>query len=339
MSQLRVMLLGAGRVGRVHGTLLAAEVGGVELAAVVDPVQKQATALAEELEIPQVFDRLETALSAGGFDAAVITTPTWTHCSLMTVLARAGVHVFCEKPMACTLAEADAMLEAAEQNGVICQIGFMRRFDEEFCEAAARVEAGAVGSLMVAKSTGRGPGLPPEWALDPERSLGMLGEVGSHDFDAVRWMAASPIELVYAVGGVHQCPEVAQRYPEFRDTVVVVGECGNGTEFAIDIACPVQYGYDARMELLGTKGMLLAGDVKNGGPTQVSADEGVTVAPHRSWRTRFARAYRDELVHFVTCARSGAAPRVGGAEGREALAAVLAALESLRRGVPVRVQK
>ena len=136
----RICLVGAGRAAKVHANSLVHHVPTATLVAVVDPVPEALQATAEQFGIHARFLTLGEAIQQVDFDAVVITTPTFTHKDLAILAAGAGKHVFLEKPMALNLAECDAIIHSAEQNGVQLQLGFMRRFDPEFVEAAQRIQ-------------------------------------------------------------------------------------------------------------------------------------------------------------------------------------------------------
>jgi predicted dehydrogenase len=197
-NAIRVCLVGAGRAGQVHAESLVQHVPEGRLAALVDPNPAALEKTSSRFGVESKFSSLDEAIDRVAFDAVIITTPTFTHRELATIAAARGKHIFCEKPMALTIEECDEMIAAAERNSVLLQLGFMRRFDPDFQAAAARIEAGEIGQPMVIKSLTHGPGLPPAWARDLRTSNGMLAEVNSHDWDAVRWLAGSNPERVYA---------------------------------------------------------------------------------------------------------------------------------------------
>ena len=307
----------------VHAGNLRRLVPGAALAALVDVEATRTEEAARELELgdSSVFRTLEQALHSTQIEAVVITTPTFTHAELAVTAAGAGLHVFCEKPMALTIEECDRITEAANRSGVILQIGFMRRFDPAFRDAKHQIEQGMIGRPLVVRSLTRGPGLPPAWACDPRTSNGMLAEVNSHDFDTVRWLSGADVTRVFARAGAFKAPHLKERYPDFYDTAVVTLELDSGAFGMVDGICPADYGYDARAEVVGTEGVLLI-------------DEG----QFPSWQERFKSAYIKEAEHFVACIRNERQPTVGGADGRAALAAVLAANESIHTGRPVSVR-
>jgi predicted dehydrogenase len=336
MSRLRVAIVGAGRAGAVHAGNLADYAARAEVAAIVDERPDSAAALAEQVGGAPTFAELDDALARS--DAVVISAPTFTHRDFAVRAAEAGKHVFCEKPMALTLAECDEMIAAAERAGVVLQIGFMRRFQPEFVEARRRIEAGDVGEPMVIKSLTRGPGLAPAWAWDLERSNGMLAEVNSHDFDSVRWLVGSDIERVYAEVANVKGPARGVEAADFYDNAVVSLRFGSGAIGTIDGTCPADYGYDARVEVVCSEGLLVVGDLRGQALVEVRDRDVGTVTPlHRTWPDRFRDAYRAEIRSFVDSALDGKAPAVGGGDGRAAVAAVLAANRSWKESRPVEV--
>jgi scyllo-inositol 2-dehydrogenase (NAD+) len=305
---------------------------------VVDERLEAAAKLAAACDGAEAHATLAGALAAAAPDAVVISTPTFTHRQLAVAAAEAGAHVFCEKPMALTVAECDDMLAAAGRAGVVLQIGFMRRFQPEFAEARRRVEAGDVGEPMIVKSLTRGPGLPPAWAWDIDRSNGMLAEVNSHDFDCVAWLAGSEIERVYAETANRKGAARGVDAVDFYDNAVVSLRLRSGAIGTIDGTCPADYGYDARAEVVGSEGVLVIGDVRRQALVEVRDRNVGAVAPtFRTWPDRFGEAYRDEIRAFVEAATAGAPPVVTGADGRRVVAAVRAANRSWREGRPVAV--
>jgi myo-inositol 2-dehydrogenase/D-chiro-inositol 1-dehydrogenase/scyllo-inositol 2-dehydrogenase (NAD+) len=333
-SRFRLAVVGAGRAGMVHARNAAGSVPGAELACVVDADPVVGHKAGDELGV-DVFANLDEALCGARFDGVVITAPTFAHPELAVLAAGAGKHVFCEKPMALTLDDCDAMAEAADKAGVVFQVGFVRRFQPEFAEAKARIEAGEIGAPMVIRSLTRGPGLPPAWAHDLSRSNGMLAEVNSHDFDCVRWLMGSDIERVYAETANFKGAERGVTAPNFYDNAVVSLRFVAGAIGTIEGTCPADYGYDARAEVLGTQGLLVVGD-NRAMPVLEIRTRGLGGTPTwSSWPQRFEPGYRAELAGFVQAALYGTAPIVGAADGRAAVAAVIASNTSWLEGRPV----
>ena len=339
MSPLRVAMVGAGRAGLVHARNLTEYTPDAAVVAVVDGESDRAKSLARRVGATGCHATLDEALEETSFDAVVISTPTFTHRDLAVQAAGAGKHVFCEKPMALTVEECDDMIQAAKRSGVALQIGFMRRFQQEFVEARQRIAAGDIGEPMVVKSLTRGPGLPPSWAWDLEKSNGMLAEVNSHDFDCVRWLAGSDITRVYAETANRKGASRGVEVANFYDNAVVTLRFASGAVGTIDGTCPADYGYDARVEIVGSEGLLIVGDVR-GQPIVEARDRDVgAITPlHRTWPDRFEQGYRDEMRSFVSAALSGDRPAVIGEDGRHAVSAVRAANRSWMEERPVALE-
>jgi myo-inositol 2-dehydrogenase/D-chiro-inositol 1-dehydrogenase/scyllo-inositol 2-dehydrogenase (NAD+) len=307
-----------------------------EVVAIASRDGVRASAAAAAHGIRRSYDSYEALLADPDVDAVYIPLPNHLHVPWTTRAAEAGKHVLCEKPLASTLEEAWRIQAAADGSSGALVMGVMRRFDAGFARAAERIRAGDIGDPVFVRSTGRGPGLPPEWAHDPRRSAGLIAEVNSHDLDTVRWLSSREFQTVYAVGRAAKRPDLAARYPGFVDLVAVTCELSDGGLAQVDGACPAGYGYDARVEVYGTEGVVMAGDPLAGSALLVRADGAVT-DPVRSWRELFADAYRAEDAHLVRVARGEEEPRAGIGDGMAALQAALAVNRSLRDGQPVPV--
>jgi len=335
-AEISLCLVGAGRAGSVHANSITRHLPGARLAAIVDPNPQVLAAAAQRFGVEAVFATLEEALQKARFDAVVITTPTFTHRQLATQAATAGKHVFLEKPMALNLTECDAIIAAAEETGVLLQIGFMRRFDPEFAAAAERIQAGEIGRPMMVKSLTHGPGLPPPWARDLATSNGMLAEVNSHDWFTVRWLMASDYERVYVETANFKGPAHQVDTPNFYDNVLVSIRFESGGLGSISGICPCDYGYDARVEIVGERGIMQIGQMQ-GQAVVVCTDRqhGLVTPIYRTWPERFAWGYIREMEHFVDSIRTGTPPAASGQDGRWAVAGVLAGTRSFLEERPV----
>ena len=242
--------------------------------------------------------------------------------------------------MALNLLECDAINEVTSKNSVFLQLGFMRRFDPEFVAAAQRIEAGEIGQPMMIKSNTHGPGLPPPWARDLRTSNGMLAEVNSHDWDTTRWLMGSNYERVYTEVANFKGAANNVDAPNFYDNVLVNIKFENGGLGLISGVCPCGYGYDARAEIVGEKGIMQIGELKGQAVVVcTNRDQGLITPIFRTWPERFEWAYINELEHFVTCIQNDTQPRVGGMEGRWAVAGVLAGTKSFLEQRPVRLKE
>jgi myo-inositol 2-dehydrogenase/D-chiro-inositol 1-dehydrogenase/scyllo-inositol 2-dehydrogenase (NAD+) len=329
-------MVGAGRVGKNHSRSIVRGIAAARIVALVDTVDQVRQETAAEFGIDKQFNSLEAALEKAEFDAVVITTPTPTHLPLTDRAARHKKHVFLEKPMALNLHECDEIIAVVEKEGVLLQLGFMRRFDPEFVAAARRIEAGEIGQPMMIKSNTHGPGLPPAWARDLRTSNGMLAEVNSHDWDTTRWLMGSNYERVYTEVANFKGAANGVDTENFYDNALVNLKFESGGLGLISGVCPCGYGYDARVEIIGEKGIMQIGSLQGQDVVVCTdRDHGLVTPIYRTWPERFEWGYINELQHFVSCIQDGSGPRVGGVEGRWAVAGVLAGTKSFLEERPV----
>lgn len=335
-SQIKICMIGAGRVGKNHSRAITRHVPGGKIVALVDPMVSVRNETAKEYSIENEFGTLEQALEKCDFDAVVITTPTPTHLPLTALAAENGKHVFLEKPMALNLEECDEINRITNEKAVLLQLGFMRRFDPEFVAAAARIEAGEIGQPMMIKSLTHGPGLPPAWARDLRTSNGMLAEVNSHDWDATRWLMGSNYERVYTEVANFKGAANNVDTPNFYDNVLVNIKFESGGLGMISGVCPCGYGYDARVEIIGEKGIMQIGELEGQAVVVcTNRDQGLITPIFRTWPERFIWGYIYEMEHFINCVQSETKPRAGGEDGRWAVAGVLAGTKSFMEQRPV----
>lgn len=290
---MRIGILGLGRIGAFHAETLSA-LDVVTSLVVADPVADAAKAAAERYGA-QVADSPE-ALLAAGVDGLVIAAATDAHPALIRAGVAAGVPVFCEKPVARTIAEGVAVLDAVRDSGVPVQIGFNRRFDAGFMAARAAVRSGELGKLHTVRSTTLDPAPPP--AAYVAASGGIFRDCSVHDFDMVRWVTGREVTEVYAVGGNRGAAYIAEAGD--ADTTSAVLTLDDGTIAVVSNSRHNARGHDVRMELLGFEDSLAVG-LDDRLPIR-SAEPGVTFpsgTPHDFFMDRFADAYRAELTAFT----------------------------------------
>ncbi len=331
-------VIGLGRAGLVHATNIKQRIKQADLVALCDSNTEGLARVARDLGVERLHTDYHEALRDSDIEGVVIASPASVHRDIACEAAARGKHVFLEKPMALSVVECEAINKAADQAGVTLQIGFMRRFDASFLEAKQILDSGQLGRVMIIKSTGRGPGLPPPWIYDVSTSNGILAEVNSHDFDSVRWLVGSDIARVHTEAANFKCEEARGSHPEFYDNAVVSLRFTDGTLGVVDGTCPAHYGYDARAEILCEGGVLFVGSVEDRGVMQATREGRVIARTVESWRTLFRDAYVAEIEHFIECVREGATPRATGLDGLKAVEAVVAANLSLARGEPVTVR-
>jgi myo-inositol 2-dehydrogenase / D-chiro-inositol 1-dehydrogenase len=330
MDDVRIGLVGAGRIGSSHAQLVYERVPGARLVMVADPRPGAAGALADRLAAKATED--PAVLMDADLDAVVITASSQVHSELIVAAAQAGKAVFCEKPASMTLAEADRSLAAVEKAGVLLQVGFNRRFAPDFRAAHDAVAAGAIGSVQLMRSLTRDPGLADPGSVPPWT---IFLQTLVHDFDTLLWLnpGGSPVE-VYATADALVAPDFKDQ--GLLDTAVVVVTFDNGARAVAEASFSASYGYDVRAEVFGSGGMVTAGD---GARTAMVLRDatGLHQDTARSDVELLLESYVGELVEFVTAVREGRTPYVTGTDARRALSLALAGIESVRRARPVRL--
>ena len=324
--------IGAGRAAMIHANNFKNKVKGAHMEAVVDVVEETAKASAQELGVSKCFTDYHDILDDPAVDAVVIASPTNLHKQIAIDCANAGKHVFCEKPMAMNTQECEEMIAACEKNNVKLQIGFMRRYDESFVYAKSLIEAGEIGDVVLIRSNTRGPSKPRPWMYDLKKSNGILAELNSHDIDCVRWFAGSEMKSLYAIGGNYRNPEAKQEYPDYYDNMVMNGQFENGIQFSIDGAAYVEFGYDAKVEIVGTKVVLHVGRSAGKFVECTTVKNGTSTPFINSWMTLFKDAYLEEDIHFIDCIRNDKTPRASGIDGLMAVKIVEAGNQSIATG-------
>ena len=314
-SPLSFGLIGAGWIGSFHAETLATRLPNTRLAAVADPVP----GAAERFPGARGYrDPLEL-IADPEVQAVAICSPAASHTDLVVAAAHAGKHVFCEKPMALTLEDADRAITAAHAAGVALQVGFNRRFAADFAAMRARVDAGDLGTPQLLRSLTRDPGISAEVAARV-KPWTIFNETLIHDFDTLCWLnPGARVTEVYAQADALVHPEFADR--GFLDTSVVQIRFDNGAFAIAEASFQAVYGYDIRGEVFGSGGVLQAG-----------------LAPEHAGRINtelFADAYTAQFAHFADSVLAGSEPSVTGADARVALEIALAARESIETKAPV----
>ena len=330
---IKMAVIGAGRIGQIHASNVARN-PAVSLVGVADAIPEPAAKLAAELGASVVT--VEQIFADKSVDAVIIGSSTDTHADLIQRAAAAGKHIFCEKPVDLDLTRARECEKVVKASGKACLIGFQRRFDPTFAALKTRIENGEIGQLEALSVISRDPGAPPVGYL--QRSGGIFKDMLIHDFDIFRWIFGEEAESVYATGSALTDPKIASEAND-ADTTAVTIRTVTGKLAQIHTSRRAAYGYDQRFEVLGSKGMLQAGnhrptEVVAYGPEVVSVDK-----PEHFFLQRYEKAYRIELDHFVAVIGGHEKSRVGIEDGVKALELADAATTSWREGRVVRLGK
>ncbi len=329
MTPIGVAVVGAGTLGKRHAENVCRAIPGARLAAVVDRDLDRARQVAAELGVERAAAHFEQIAARDDIQAVVIASPSKFHAEGIQAAARAGKHIFCEKPISLSLEDARAALEAVSGAGVLLQLGFMRRYDPAYSNAKRRIDSGEIGDPIMFKSLGRDRQPPPAVFYQGGVNGTLFSDSAIHDFDLGRWLMNDEIAEVHTFAGLLASPEIA----EFGDIDVCLvnlrfrrGGIGNVEAFRKS-----NYGYDIRTEITGTKGTIQIGYLQQTANLTLTAS-GVSYDVVDHWLVRFREAYRLELASFVSAIQKGGPALVTGEDGVRALEAALAAERSFHEG-------
>ena len=334
MRKLGMGVLGVGDMGKRHAENLRRMVPQAQLLAVADVDGARAKKVADDLEIEHSYTSLEAMLERKDIQAVVIAAPDKFHADAVQAAARAGKDILCEKPLGLSRESAEEALRAVANAGVRLQVGFMRRYDPAYVAASKRIEAGEIGETVVFKSIGRDKDMPPLRAYQSGINGMLFYNSTIHDFDLARWLTHDEVAEVHSFATVAIRPEVA----EFGDVVAgsVNLRFARGAIGNIESYVQCLYGYDIRTEVVGSKGSILIGSIRQNSATIFKPNDG-SYELEDHFLSRFREAYVAEVVDFVDTILSDRAPRVTGEDGLRAVEIAVAAETSVRTAAPCRV--
>ncbi|KAK1946435.1 Myo-inositol 2-dehydrogenase [Phytophthora citrophthora] len=333
---LRVGIVGAGRIGQVHA------LGVQRTSAVVHCIQLPARAtepdraeqIAKKFGIPNWTNDASEVLSHPEIDAVLICSPTDKHAEQIIEAAKNKKHIFCEKPVDLELDVVNKAIKATEDAGVKLMIGFQRRFDANFIRIKQAIDQNEIGKVNMLRITSRDPGPPPVSYI--KSSGGLFRDMTIHDFDMARFLVGDEVEEVYTMAKSEN-PEI--KTAGDIDTAVVLLKFRNGVLCYIENSREAAYGYDQRVEVLGSKGSVACGN-NHANQVVVSTSESVRRdLPLNFFLERYMDAYVGEMEAFIRVCTEGVPVPVGGDDGREALLLALAANKSLAENRPVKVDE
>ncbi|RPJ17876.1 MAG: inositol 2-dehydrogenase [Chloroflexi bacterium] len=333
-GKINIAVIGTGRMGSVHVRNITRHIPEVNLIAICDIRLDAAQAVADECGIQRVVKDYHELLADPDIEAVLIAASTPAHAMIIKDAARAGKHIFCEKPIALDLAEIDEALKEVEKANVKLQIGFNRRFDKSFQKVHEIVCSGEIGHPCILHITSRDPEVP---AMEFMRaSGGMFLDMTIHDFDMARFQVGE-IEEVYAIGNVLVEPELK----EFGDidTNVVTLKFANGAVGTIDNSRKAVYGYDQRLEVFCSNGTALAENQKENVAVKGNPEGFHSARVPHFFMNRYAPCYVEEVRQFIECVREDKPTPITGKDGRAAVVLGYAAGKSLRENRPVKVSE
>jgi myo-inositol 2-dehydrogenase/D-chiro-inositol 1-dehydrogenase len=327
---MRIALLGAGRIGQLHGRLLASQPGVDEI--VVSDLDPGRARTAADSFGGRLAASADEALD--GADAALVTANTDAHAGLLSMALDRGLPVFCEKPLTLDLDDTIDLVERIESEGAVVQVGFQRRFDPGFVEARRLVESGELGTVYLVRLIAHDHEPPPD-AYIPV-SGGLFRDSSIHDFDALRWVTGLEVDELYAAGSVRGF-RIFERHDDV-DTGAVILRLTDGTLAVLGQTRHNPRGYDIRMEIVGSRDAVAVGLGANTPLRSLEADGPAMPGPGwDSFLTRFEPAYRAELLAFLRVARGEIPSPCTARDALEAMRISVAATRSRIEHRPVRL--
>jgi myo-inositol 2-dehydrogenase/D-chiro-inositol 1-dehydrogenase len=331
----RIGVIGAGRIGVLHAEYLQLRIDETRVVGIAEPRLEEARALGERLGVAAIHGDHRELLSDPGVDAVAICSSTDTHAAIIEEAAAAGKHIFCEKPIDQDIRRVDRALEAVDRAGVKLQVGFNRRFDANFSRVREIIERGEIGEVHLLRISSRDPAPPPPSFI--ETSGGMFLDMTIHDFDMARCLIGSEVEEVSVVAGVLVDPAIGEAGDV--DTAITTLRFANGAIGAIDNSRQAVYGYDQRVEVLGSRGMVQADNNAEDQSVLWNADGVRRARPLHFFLERYSESFVAELRAFARSVLDDTTPPVTGADARIPILIAMAAQKSHQEHRPVRLSE
>jgi predicted dehydrogenase len=321
-------------MGMTHAQNLAGRVRGARLVAVTTSNEERAAEARHCCGGVAVYPGLDELLASERLDAVCISSSTSAHADNVVQCAAAGVHIFCEKPLALSLADCDRAIAAAENAGVKLMVGHVRRFDAGHVAARRYIESGAIGKPLVFRAISGDVDPPPPSFADPAVSGGLIVDAMYHDLYLSRWLMADEVERAYAEGGALVDPAIGAVGDV--DNAVVTLRFIQGAMGTLFVSRTCRYGHDLRIEVIGDEGAVQIGYFRQT-PVRLLDRQGVHHDMPRTTPDRLSEAFVVELQAFVDSIRDGVQPPVVGADSRATLEIGLAATRAMHEGLPVSI--
>ena len=329
---LNFALLGAGRIGKVHAKAITSN-PEARLMAVADAMPAAAEAIAKQYGC--AVRTIEEIAAAGDIDAVVICTPTDTHADLIETFSNAGKAMFCEKPIDLSLARVKACLAVVEANRSTLMVGFNRRFDPHFMAVRAAIDDGRIGAVEMVTIISRDPAPPPVDYI--KRSGGIFRDMTIHDFDMARFLLGEEIATVTAQASVLVDSAIGDAGD--YDSVSVMLATATGKHATISNSRRATYGYDQRIEVHGSEGVVSA-ENQRAVSIEIAGAHGYTRPPLLDFfMTRYTQAYANEIAAFIDAIGGKRPASPSGKDGLIALALADAAVKSVAEGRAVQVSE
>jgi scyllo-inositol 2-dehydrogenase (NAD+) len=333
-DDIRIAVIGVGRIGLTHAENLVRRTRGSRLVAVTTSDERRAAEARRRCGDAAVYPDLDSLLGAEELDAVCISSSTSAHADNVERCARAGLHIFCEKPLALTLADCDRAIAAVEEAGVKLMIGHVRQFDPGHVEARRLIDEGAIGKPLVYRAISGDVDPPPASFADPNVSGGLILDAMYHDLYVSRWLMGDEVVRAYAEGEALVDPAIGAVGDV--DNAVVSLRFSEGALGTLFVSRTCRYGYDLRVEVIGDEGAVQVGYFRQT-PVRLLNRQGVHHDMARTFPDRFGDAFVTELQVFVDCVVHDIQPPVTGADSRSVVAIGLAATQAMHKGMPVAV--
>lgn len=329
----RIGLIGAGRIGQVHCVALGRN-PDAKITIVADFFVEAAKKCAATYKIPRAVQDWKEVVRSPDVDAVVICSPSDTHHDIILGAAAAGKHIFCEKPIDYNLKRIDEALAAVSRSGVLFQLGFQRRFDTHFKRVRDAVQSGEIGETFMLNIISRDPAPPPIEYV--KKSGGLFFDMMTHDFDMARFVMGCEVVEVSATATSFD-PEISA-VGDITSAVVSL-KFENGAVGVIQCCRKAVYGYDQRIEVLGSEGAVEIGNVYPNVATVHGGDRIKRDLPLNFFMDRYKDAYEAEMVSFVDSIANNRPPVVTGIDGKIPVVLAFAAAKSLKEGRTVQVSE
>jgi myo-inositol 2-dehydrogenase/D-chiro-inositol 1-dehydrogenase len=335
MKKLNIGVIGTGRIGKVHIATLVQNVPVANVVAISDVNLASASDVAEAFGIKSVFSSHREIINNPEVEAVVICSPTDTHARYVVEASEAGKHIFCEKPVDLSLEIIKGALDAVKKAGVKFMVGFNRRFDPNFMKLKQMVTEGKIGDPHIIKITSRDPNPPsPEYAAV---SGGMFMDMTIHDFDMARYMSGSEVVEVFTKAAVMVDPAIGKAGDV--DTAVIILSFANGAIAVIDNSRKAVYGYDQRVEVFGSRGMVNADNNFPENHLYFASDGVHRSLPLNFFMDRYLESYANEMKIFCAAVLGSADIPVSGNDGLMSVAVAMAAKKSHLENRPVKISE
>ncbi len=327
-------VIGVGRIGRLHVQNIVSHIPQARVVAVADVIEDAAKQVAASHGIPDAYGDPRFIMERDDIDAVVICSSTNTHADLIEMAADAGKHAFCEKPLDLNVDRVRQVLKKVEAAGIKLQVGFQRRFDPSFRRARDLIAEGKIGDPHIVRITSRDPAPPPIEYI--KVSGGIFLDMTIHDFDMSRFLLNDEAAEIFAQGGVMVDPAIGEAGD--LDTAVISMRFRNGALVTIDNSRRAVYGYDQRVEVFGSEGMIAVGNKLPDQVTWVNEAGQHRSKPVYFFIERYTEAYIAEMKAFVEAILKDEQPAVSGFDGLAPVVMGYAAWQSYREHRPVPVE-